>query len=254
MISVPRRNTPRLFFTIALIALITLAGLYILAAGPLSDAAASAGAIFGRGGVESSMAISVVDDSGNTIATFSPDGKLAIIASSGDYNQDITLWLNSLTNYYFKFSPQVKPTFTADGTAKIEYEFKWLSVQYPAETNTAYSKVYKLAHVAQAQSPLTLPYTATFTDAAPKSGQALVISDPNCVVLAKINGMPTPEVGKSYTLKATLQVTAKLYVNNELASTATRTTECTITITNKVAGQLSALDITIGVGSAYAMW
>lgn len=214
------------------------------------------GGLFGAKGVASSMVLDVIDDQGNTVATFDQSGKLAIVATSGSYSQDITAWFNTAMGaYYFKFTPKVTPTFTANGTARIDYTCTWQFVRYPKETNTDYGAVYRLASTTTAQSPLTLPYKVTQADSAPKSGTAVLLSDPNTVIITKINGMTKPPAGQSYTLEVQLQVNAKLYVNGELQNEITTPVQfCRVTISNQPAGVLSTVTVSVDVGSAYAMW
>jgi len=200
------------------------------------------------------MKIEVIAENGTSVATLEPKTPLSIVAIFGSKSMDITnYFLYTGTYYYFKFSPVVKPTFTAQGTVKIKYDITWEYLTYAGQ---AHPEVYRLSRIAQAEGKITLPYTASVEISNPTSGQPTTISDMAAVIIAKItNVMQKPDVGASYDLKGRLTVVATLYVNGVAqGSPLKQSADFIVTIKNQPDGVLSAIDVSVDVGTAQAMW
>jgi hypothetical protein len=200
------------------------------------------------------MKIEIIAENGTSVATLEPKTPLSIVAIFGSKSMDITnYFLYTGTYYYFKFSPVVKPTFTATGTVKIKYDITW---EYLTYAEQAYPQVYRLSRIAQAENTITLPYTSTVEVSNPASGQPLTISDQTAVIIAKItNAMQKPDVGSSYDLKGRLTVVATLYVNGMAQGAPLKqSADFIVMIKNQPDGVLSAVDVSVDVGTAQAMW
>ena len=195
-----------------------------------------------------SVKIEVVAKNGTTVATLAPKTPLSIVAIFGSKSFDVTDYFTLVdSNYYFKITPIVKPTYTASGSVSIKYDVSWDSLTYAGKTITAAKyDANKLVG-----DPInSFPWTRSITISNPTSGTPVGLTDATILVLIT-DYLQAPPVGSSYDLKGTVTVTATLYVNGIAQPNALKQTgTVTVTIKNQPDGVLSAIEITFDVGTA----
>ena len=231
-----RRLSPFLFvFVFAAIGLVTV-GAYLLL--PL-----------GKNDVISTVGIAVVHENGTVVRELNHKSPLAIILGQ---NTDITGYMSSETAgaiYYLRLTPVIKPTFTAASPPTLKLTVRWDPVQV---NGVNYQWVYRGTRLARMESTAVLPCNTTTTLSGITSGQSYSVSDLNAVLLLRITeGLPTPPPGQSYTITGRVTVTAVLVVDGaEQGNPVTQTATYTTTIKNQPDGTLSAVDVSVNIGTA----
>ncbi|MEM3484835.1 MAG: hypothetical protein QXI12_04365 [Candidatus Methanomethyliaceae archaeon] len=251
----PRRRSPLLFASVAVIALaLIFAGAYFLSE-PIQHGGFNLGDLLGLNkGVQTALAIDIVSSNGSTVEQLAPKNPLAIIAQFGQTSTDITKYMSAETApggniYYFKLTPSVKPTFSvSSGTPSLKVEVTWSPVTVKGQN---YPEVYKGTRLTKWEGPIALPYSTSATINSPTSGQAYAIGDNDKVILICITeSLPTPEPGQSYTITGKVTVKSTLLVNDTpQGSPITSEATYSITIKNQPDGVLSAVDVSVTINT-----